>query len=193
MFFKTGVVKAYVFLCAKNTFLLVSCLLGTRAQLEKHKKVLWRKRYVEEVIQSQELRENPCVFQLIPEQGLPSIRHPCYLLKGAKQPLLPLTSEINPAPAAYFPIKLLVVLLDIFPSALSMPLERILCKAWGCCVCKPKHCLCVCIYTSKTVEHTIHSRNCQTRAGKPTRAAFCDLQQENFFKTSWCFSLEIQC
>lgn len=40
-------------------------------------------------------RKSHFFFQLIPEQDLLSIRHPCYLLKGAKQPLLPLTSEIN--------------------------------------------------------------------------------------------------
>lgn len=138
---------------------MFSCVLKTPFQLFpafqplehswRNNKVLWRKWYVEEGIQRQELRENPSVFQLIPEQNLSSIRHPCYLLKGAKEPLLSLTSEITPVPAAYFPIKLLVVLLDIFPSVLGMPLKRNLCKAWGWYVCKLKHCLCAYIYTSK--------------------------------------------
>lgn len=100
-------------------------------------------------------RKSQC-FSVVPRAGSPLYQTSLLLAERSKTASTAFNSKDQPSstPAAYFPIKPLVVLLDIFPSALGIPLKRNLCKAWDWCVCKPKHGLRA--YTHKGDSGTPH-------------------------------------
>lgn len=145
-----------MFFCVlKTPSYLLPAFIGTRAQLEKHNKVLWRKWCVEEVYGGKSWEKIPVLFSCSQSRISP-LSDILLLAERSKTASTAFNSRDQPSstPAAYFPIKLLVVLLDICSSALGIPLKRNLCKAWDWCVCKPKHGLRA--YTHKGDSGTPH-------------------------------------
>lgn len=134
-------------------------------------------------------------FSVDPRAGSPLYQTSLLLAERSKTAptAFNIRDQPNSTPAAYFLIKLLVVFLDIFPSALGMSLKRNVCKSLGL-VCLQAQALSVCVYIQARQWNT-SSTGGIARLGLESQLLqhFMICSKKIFLKMSWCFSLEIHC